>query len=190
MRPYFHLLAALLMAGCSGETADTGAATTLPTDTTTTTEPTLSTNPYASWSGWHGMDFAENEVAGEAGSGVWDCSLRWATAGAPIDPLRCEGCVFSFEVAFTFDDWAASVDNGELDWCAGLGVDRAPLSLAFYSDLRGYGPYLAYAYNDAYYGLAAASFSGGELQYSAGWIDDYYRGVYSSYLLSGGATIE
>ena len=95
------------------------------------------------------------------------CDLRWTTSGEPADP--CEGCTWTFDVAFTYEA-DASVDtedcldgqSGDFTWTFGLE-----------EDYMGYGVPVLW-YQDSTYGwtpLFAASWSYPELTFGGGYLE-------------------
>ena len=142
---------------------------------------------YTVFEGWHDIDYSANTAAGEALPDYYDCMLFWWTSGTPVDV--CSDCEFAFDLTLTFDQWEYSYDTGEFDWCQTDGHDRS-MTVAFYEDFEGYGPYLTYLYAGSFYPLAAASLANGRLNYSFGYTDQQVGSVYYTYWRKGAADLE
>jgi hypothetical protein len=138
------------------------------------------THTYTVYDGWESFDFNN----GSYGAGDYNCQLVWRLSGTPVSPYSsdCDNCEFVFDVEYTVDN-EFTYDDGT---CDGYGlIDHAPGTYAYSSDFDGYGPAWVFNYYGYYYWWGTGSFDGSVFNYTYGYTDYPYNGLYYSYYQYG-----
>ena len=107
-----------------------------------------------------------------------DTEIVWSVSGTSIDaPTECGDCVFSFDVALTFDAAASTDPDGSGANAAfgyALGTSDYGTDTLFYGNDGSWGPWLVNGQDSGADTPQVVSFDGSDFTYDNGVVDYYY----------------